>query len=185
MQAAFLLARGRADGLGLLTTKPDAAADAPMALAARSFWALLVAVPGFVALHVMDWAVSGQTAHLAREFVQDLMGFVISWLAFAVMSHRLAVVTGRSALWPRYIAAWNWCNVLQYLMLVVAGLPALLGVPDWVVETAWIVATGWALWLEYFTTKLALAVSGRQAVAMVVLDFALGLATAYVIAGFN
>ena len=27
---------------------------------------------------------------------------------------------GRAKLWPRFVTVWNWCNVLQYLALVVA-----------------------------------------------------------------
>jgi hypothetical protein len=174
IQAALLLARGRADGLALLDSKPNEA----MALAARSFWAVAAALPGFVALHLIDWAASGQTTGIGHDFAADLIGFIVGWLGFAVISHRAAALLGRQALWPRYIAAWNWCNVVQYLMLVVGSLPVLLGLPDWVVETCWIVATGWALWLEYFTTRLALALPARQAIALVVLDFGLGIAVA-------
>lgn len=154
-----------------------------MLRAARSFWALPAALPGFMALHVMDWLVSGGATGVG--FVQDLLGYLVGWLGFAVLSHRIAVLTGRAALWPRYIAAWNWCNVVQYLMLVVAGVPAVVGAPDWMVETAWVVAMGWALWLEYFTTRLALAMPARQAIGMVLLDFCLGAAITLAMAGMG
>lgn len=181
LQAALLLARGRPDGLGLLAAPPNAAMD----VATRSFWALPAALPGFVALRVLDWVISGRVGSISYGFAQDLLGFIVGWLAFAVLSHRIALVSGRAALWPRYIAAWNWCNVVQYLMLVIAALPVLLGAPDWLVQTCWLVATGWALWLEYFVTRLALALPVGQAVAMVSIDFGLGLAIAVAIAGFN
>lgn len=179
MRAAFMMARGRSDGLEYVTAPPEAT----MRLAASSFWALPVALPGFVILQVMDWTISGKTTGISLSFAQNLLGFIIGWVAFALLSHRIATVSGRLALWPRYIAAWNWCNVLQYLMLVVAGVPALLGAPEWLVQTAWLVAIGWALWLEYFTTKLALCLPTGQAVALVAIDFGLGLAIAIVIAG--
>ena len=76
---------------------------------------------------------------------------------------------------PRYIAAWNWCNVVQYLMLVVAALPELLGLPDPVSQLFWLVAMGWALWLEWFTTKLALDIHGVPAAGLVAMDVAIGL----------
>ena len=50
---------------------------------------------------------------------------------------------------------WNWCNVVQYLLLVLAGLPLLLGAPDWIDQTAGLVALGWALWLEWFAARVA------------------------------
>jgi hypothetical protein len=181
LHAALLLARGRPDGLILLTRAPDAA----MRFAARSFWAIGFALPGFVALHVMDWVIGGAVGSIARSFAQDLLGFIIGWVAFALLSHRVAEVTGRAALWPRYITAWNWCNVVQYLMLVVATLPALLGFPAWMIQTTWLVAIFWALWMEYFVTRLALNLPKGMAIAMVALDFGLGIAVAFVIAGLN
>lgn len=181
LQAALLLARGRPDGLGLLDHKPDAA----MRAAAGSFWAIAFALPGFVALHVMDWVISGEPSGVGRAFAQDLLGFVIGWLAFALLSHRVAELTGRAALWPRFITAWNWCNVIQYLILVVATLPGLLGLPAFIGQACWLVAIFWALWLEFFTTRLALALSVRSAVALVALDFSLGIALIFIIAGFN
>lgn len=181
IQAALLLARGRPDGLELLSQKPVAA----MRAAALSFWAMAFAIPGFVALHVMDWVMSGKPSGVGRGFAQDLLGFVIGWLAFALLSHRVAEITGRAALWPRFITAWNWCNVIQYLMLVSATLPGLLGLPAFVGQMCWLVAIFWAVWLEFFTTRLALASPVKGALAMVALDFGLGIAIAFIIAGFN
>ncbi len=181
IQAALLLARGRPDGLALL----DHAGEAGRRAASASFWAMALAMPGFVALHVMDWVIGGEPSGVGRAFAQDAMGFVIGWLAFAVLSHRLAVVSGRAALWPVFITAWNWCNVVQYLLLVAATLPSLLGLPAFVGQICWLVAIFWALWLEYFTIRLALALPRPAALAMVALDFGLGIAIAVVFEGLN
>ena len=81
-------------------------------------------------------------------------------------------------MWPRFITLWNWCNVVQYLMLVAAALPGLLGLPDVVGQTAWLVALGWALWLEWFMTGLALAIPAPMAATLVILDVAIGLIVA-------
>ena len=170
LQGAFLLARGRPDGLLLITAPPEAERAA-----ARSFWAIAVCLPGFLCLHLLDWADGGMPAAPAQSLTLDLLGYVIGWLGFAVLSHQLAGGMGRARLWLRFIAVWNWCSVVQYLMLVVAALPSLLGLPEMLVETAWLVAMGWALWLEWYATRLALAVPGGTAAALVGLDFALGL----------
>jgi len=76
-------------------------------------------------------------------------------------------------LWPRYIAAWNWCSLLQSVMLVGGLTTAMIGLPDWVSQTVVLVIVFWAVWLEYFVARVALGFSGLQAVAMVALDFAL------------
>ena len=39
----------------------------------------------------------------------------------------------------------------------------------------WLVAMGWALWLEWFTTKLALDIHGIPAAGLVAMDVAIGL----------
>lgn len=181
IQAAFLLARGRPDGLLLLDQTGEAARSA----AAFSFWAIALAVPGFVALHAMDWVIGGEPSGVGRAFAQDALGFIVGWLGFALLSHRLAQVSGRAALWPVFITAWNWCNVIQYLLLVAATLPSLLGLPAFVGQMCWLVAIFWALWLEYFTMRLALALPRPVAIAWVALDFGLGVAIAFIMAGFN
>jgi hypothetical protein len=171
LHGAFLLARGRPDGLLLIAAPPAT----EMAVAARSFWAIVVCLPALLCLHLLDWTTSGLPPAPGRVLTLDLLGYVIGWVGFALLSHRLAGVMGRGSLWPRFIAVWNWCNVVQYLMLVVAGLPELLGLPALVAQTVWLVAMGWALWLEWYATRLALAIPGRSAVALVALDFALGV----------
>ena len=172
LQAALLLACGRSDGMSLLAAAPDREAAA----AARSFWAIALSLPAFVALHLLDWAQTGLPTHVAHRFGLDLLGYAIGWVGFALLSHRLATMLGRGARWPRFIAAWNWCNVIQYLMLVVGtALPQLLDLPDIVQQTAWLVAMGWALWLEWYATRLALDVQPFHAAALVAADFAIGL----------
>ena len=175
LHAALLLARGRAEAIGLL-----AEGDA-IAAARRSFWAAALCVPAFVCLRLLDWQQSGGAPASARGFAGDLLGFVVGWAGFALITHELAKGLNREAAWPRFITLWNWCNLVQYLMLVAAALPGLLGVPDIVGQTAWLVAMGWALWLEWFMTRLALSVPGPVAAGMVAMDLALGL----FIAGFT
>jgi hypothetical protein len=82
---------------------------------------------------------------------------------------------GRGVLWPRFIALWNWCNLVQYLLLAAALVPPLLGAPALVAQTVWVVAMGWALWLQWSATRLGLGLSGGRAALMVVVDMGLGL----------
>jgi len=141
LQAALMLARGRADGLSMLGSPPD-----QVAVARRSFWAVAVCLPAFVCLHLLDQKAAGAAVSSARVFATDLCGFVIGWLAFALASHQVATVLGRGEHWLRFITLWNWCNVVQYVMLVVAALPGLLGLPEVIGQTAWLVALGQPQW---------------------------------------
>ena len=178
LQAAMLLARGKPDGIGLLATEDEPA----LAIAKRSFWAAALCLPAFVCLQVIDLAQEPRLPpHAAHGFALQLLGYAIDWAGFALLTRWLAGTIGRGVRWPTYIAVWNWCNVVQYLLLVVASLPPLLGLPAIVGETAWLVATGWALWLEWYATRLALGVNGVQAVGLVLLDEALGFAVLAII----
>ena len=123
LHGAFLLARGRPDGLLLIAAPPEA----EMAVASRSFWAMAVCLPAFLCLHFLDWAGDGLPPEPVAGLALDLLGYVIGWVGFALLSHRLAGTLGRATLWPRFIAAWNWCNVVQYTLLLSAGLVSLLG----------------------------------------------------------
>jgi hypothetical protein len=171
LQAAFMLARGRPDGLARMAADPSP----EMVAARRSFWAILLCLPALICLHILDWVDTGIPADPARGFAAALLSYVIGWVGFALLSHRIAGQLERAANWPRFIAIWNWCNVVQYVMLLAASVPSLLGVPAVVGETTWLVGMGWALWLEWYATKLALGVGGFTAVGLVGVDFSIGL----------
>jgi hypothetical protein len=176
LHGAFLLARGRAEGIALIVPLRTGETTLPLEnLAARSFWAMALALPAFLSLHLMGWATAGLPPHPGRELALDLLATSVGWLGFAALSHELAGMLGRTTLWPRYLTVWNWCNLVQYLLLVLTTLPSLLGLPPLLAETTWLVGLIWALWLEWYATRLALALPPTQAAAFVGLDFALGL----------
>jgi hypothetical protein len=167
MQAALLLARGRADGVQLLADD--------MAEARRSFWAALICLPAFVCLRLLDWRTGALPSQAAHVFALDLLSYAIGWAGFALLSWRLVNVMGLAARWPRCIAMWNWCNVVQYLLLVVFGIPGLLGAPAPIDEAAQLFALCWALWLEWFAFRLTLGIGAVPAAGLVALDVAIGI----------
>ncbi|MBV9656163.1 MAG: hypothetical protein JOZ42_16530 [Acetobacteraceae bacterium] len=167
LQAALLLATGRREGLLLVAPEREAAI--------RSFWAIAVCFPAFVCMRLLAWRESGMPADPAHAFAADLLAYVIGWIGYAVLSREVARALGRERAWPRYLAVWNWCNVAQYVLLVAASVPALLGAPLWVDQVLQLVAVGWALWLEWFAARLALTLAPLAAAGLVALDLALGL----------
>ena len=166
MQAALLLARGRADGVRLLNDD--------MAEARRSFWAAAICLPAFVCLRLIDWRTDALPVQ-AHAFALELLGYVIGWVGFALLSWRLVHAMGLAARWPRCIAMWNWCNVVQYLLLVVFSIPGLLGAPAPLDQAAQLFALCWSLWLEWFAFRLTLGIGAVPAAGLVALDVAIGV----------
>lgn len=176
LQAAWMLARGERSGVVLLQTDD-------WAQAGLSFRAVWLSLPAFVALEALSWAQAGIPAAASEIFVRDLLSMLIGWLGFLLLMRRVCSAIGRSAAWPRFIVAWNWCSLLQAVVLVGVGLPDMLGAPGWVGETAWLVAMGWSLWLGWFAAGLTLDVNGRLAAAVVMLDLAFELMVSGLVVG--
>lgn len=164
---AFLLARGKPQGLALMEATPDGAW--------RSFTAAAICLPAFLALRLFGWGAAMPAGGTGRVLSAELIGYVIAWVAFALASLPLVRAWGREALWPRFISAWNWTNVVQYVALLAATLPAAFGAPAWLAQGAALAALGYAVWLEWFVARQALGVQPMQAAALVGLDLAIGL----------
>lgn len=162
LQAAWMFARGDAQGAALLTAEPDA----EWLAAKTSFWAIFLCLPAVLCVYLVDPPSSRSGAGIGRL----LLGELLDWTGFAVLTHILIGQAGLALRWPRYIAAWNWCNLLQALMMVGAVIPTLLGMPDAVRETAGLVVVGWGLWLEWFATRVTLGIPGAAAFLLVAMD---------------
>jgi hypothetical protein len=174
-----MLARGKPGGAALLAVPGlDAWSEA-----GRSFWAVVLSLPAFVALRAMDWAVAGMPEGAALGFTRALLGLVIEWIGFLVLMHLVCRRQRRAALWPGFVIAWNWCSLLQALVAVAAALPGVLGAPGWVDDTARLAVAGWSLWLGWFVARLALGLPGFMAAAVVALDLALELAITGLVGG--
>ena len=167
LSGAFAMALGRREGMDILPADPDAPA--------LSFWAVGICLPAFVVLRLLAWSAATPPDQPVRTLLAGVLLYIIGWAGYAVLSHRVVAVLGRAALWPRYIVAWNWCNVVQYTLFIVASLPGVLGVPDWMQQTLSLIALFWALWLEWFAARLALQIGAMPALMLVGLDVLIGL----------
>jgi len=159
LYGAFLLARGRTEGLLLAALSPEGVA--------RSFWAAALCLPAFLGLRFL----SSETSPDLGSLVADLSAYAASWAGYALASRWTAERLGVLNRWPRFIAAWNWCNVVQYLLLVL-----ILPVPPGLVAT-WLglVTAGYTLWLEWFVAREALGIPRGRAIGLVALDVAISL----------
>lgn len=162
LRGALMLARGRPMGIALMPITADAAG--------RSFWAAVLCLPFFLVLRLLlgDQALTGRLA------VAEVIGFVAGWAAYGLATLPLARACGREALWPRFLATWNWVSLVQYAIILALSL--VVGeLPGWLAQGAQLAGLGYALWLQWFATGLALQVAGRHAVAFVLLDLMIGL----------
>lgn len=164
---ALLLARGRAAG---------AAAFAPTMEDARaSFLAALFCLPIFLLLRLGFPAPGPQPTDALRSLVADLVAYVCSWAGFAVAALPMTEAIGRRALWPRLIAAWNWVNFVQYLILGLLSVPSLFGAPGYVGDVLGLAGLGYAIWMQWFAARATLQVGGLRASAFVALDLGLSV----------
>lgn len=167
VQGALLLARGRPEGVHLVDTDRIAAI--------RSFWAIPLCLPAVVCLKLLDWLASGIPANASLSLGRYLLLFLVGWLLFVWISHHIAGALNKQALWPRFIAIWAYCSIIENTLVAIGGLPGALGAPAIVDQCAELVTVGWALWLEWYTIRLSLQVSALFAVLLLAIDFSIGV----------
>jgi hypothetical protein len=168
LAGAFLLGRGRSEGFALMEDTPQGAW--------RSFVAALICLPAFLAIRVFAWAgMDAPEGGLLRGLLAEIIGYSIAWTAFALLSLGIARAWGQEGAWPRFISAWNWTNIVQYLVLLALMVPGALGLPAGLAQVLTLVGLAYAVWLEWFVARRALGVDGGRAAVIVALDLVLGL----------
>jgi hypothetical protein len=177
LSAALRLARGRADGVVLM--------PADRASVARSFWSIAFCVPSVICRLLMSWVDTGIPADAWHEIGRELIVFILGWLIFVEATHRIAPALGRAERWGRFIALWNWCNVIEGMLVVIGGIPGMFGAPPLIDQACALVTVGWALWLEWYATRLALGVGPLVATGAVMLDQSIGIILASVAMGLS
>jgi len=157
-----MLARGRVSGL--------AAFENTLPVAAYSFRAAAICLPIF--LFFKDQ--TSTPADVVLTLFVDFLLFAASWAGFALASLYLAKALGVAESWPRFIAAWNWSAVVQYLALAALSLPGLLLDKGGMLDLGGLLAVFYALWMEWFVARHALRLTALGAAGFVALD--LGMA---------
>ena len=166
---ALRLARGDRHGLGVFDVSIDGFW--------RSFRAALICYPMFlllVALRVepAQWAAAGAVRIAAVETIT----YAIAWTAFPLLVLQLTGWFDRAHRFLVFMVVYNWAQIPQTALITVVAfnratgmLPATAGA---VVELAAMVAV---LVYEWYIVRVALAVTGAQAVLVVAFDVMLGV----------
>lgn len=177
LYAALLLARGRSAGAVLIAGDRETAK--------RSFWALAFCVPSVLCRLLMSWAEVGIPSGVAESLAREVVTFVLGWLLFVEATYWLAPLIGRADRWGRFIAVWNWCNVIEGVLIIVGALPGVLGAPPMIAQAAELIAVGWALWLEWYAIRLTFGVGPLMATGLVLLDQSIGIVLASAAVSFS
>ena len=103
-----------------------------------------------------------------------LMLFLVGWLPFVWLSHHLAPRLQRQAQWPRFIAIWAYCSIIENTLVAIGALPGAWRTDD-LDQACQLVTIGWALWLEWYAIRLSLQVGAFTAAVLLVIDFSIGV----------
>jgi hypothetical protein len=166
VQGALLLARGRSDGIALVESGQTAVI--------HSFWAIPLCLPAVVCLQLLDWLATGVPANVPVALSRYLMLFLIGWLGFVLVSHHLAARLQRQPQWPRFIATWAYCSIVENTLVAIGALPGALGAPTILGEACQLITMGWAFWLEWYAIRLSLQVGPLTAILLLFVDFVMG-----------
>jgi hypothetical protein len=168
LAGAALLARGRPEGMVLMEGTP--------AGAWRSFIAAAICLPAFLALRFFSWAQAGAGMEvLGRPLLAEFITYALGWVIFPLVTLWVAELWGRGAAWPRFVAGWNWINIVQYLVWLALAVPIALGASGLLLQGLTLAAFGYLVWLEWFTVRVALGLTGSRATAIVLLDLMIGV----------
>lgn len=150
------------------------------AAAWRSFAVGLIVLPVLLLLvAVLDGP--HDTVPIGRRLVVDAISFCVGWFAFLLVMDQIARALGREALWPGYVAAYNWTMAVQALiqaaaLLLIGGVLAGNGVISEQLAGFLLVGVyAFVFAMQGFVAHLTLRLPVVGAVAIVLLDLMLSL----------
>jgi hypothetical protein len=164
---ALRLACGDRRGLGFF--------DASIEGFWRSFRAAAICYPMFLFLlgsrvSAAQWEAAGWPTVILVETI----AYVISWVAFPLLMLHIAHFLGRDNRFLAFIVAYNWSQIPQTVLVTLIGIDAATGLlPPSAVQFAQAMAMLAILVYEWYIARVALAISGGQAVLVVVFDLVL------------
>lgn len=141
----------------------------------RSFWAALLVLPSYVAMVVTEPPSTLGYGPLAG-FLADAIAYVVFWTSMPVLMLHVTRLFDRQQRYTAYVVADNWAQIPQtYLMSLVSvvGYADLLS--DGLQSIFGLVAVLWILVFKFWVARLTLDIRAGQAMAIVMLDIAVGL----------
>lgn len=118
-------------------------------------------------------AVIGMASQGVVPALTGLVMYVCALLTPAVVSYELARRWGRADDWPRFAAAFNWCEWILPLLASVLVIPVSIAVgmgidPHLASLVLFGLLAAYGLWLHWFLARKALSLSNLRSIIMVV-----------------
>lgn len=164
---ALRLACGDRRGLGFF--------DVSVAGFWRSFRAAAICYPLYLLLvacrvGAAQWERSGVPAVVLVESID----YVISWVAFPLVVLPLARWFGRESRFLAFMVAYNWSQIPQIGLFAIVALDGATGLaaPS-ALQFAQLAAAAATLAYEWYIARVAMALSGAQAIVIVMADLVL------------
>lgn len=142
----------------------------------QSFFAALIALPGYAVLVALHLGAQETAADWVSTAVLHGLAYVMSWTAFPLVTYYAAVNMDRAANWIGFVVALNWSKVLQmliYLPLVLVAKTGMFGQAG----GGFLTLVGFVVVIVYqwFVTRSALDCPGPSAAGLTAVDVVLGL----------
>ncbi|MBM3541201.1 MAG: hypothetical protein FJX51_04060 [Alphaproteobacteria bacterium] len=146
--------------------------DASYEGAWRSFFACVLAAPGFAILVLASLDPGADTA---RGLAAGLIAYAIEVAFFPLIMRHVAHGLERLEHWPRFVAAANWSILVQLAYHLIA-LVAVELLPAPVGGHIALSFFGLALLYAWYIARVALDIAGMQAAGVVALSLVISLA---------
>ena len=142
----------------------------------QSFFAAIIALPGYAILVGLHLGGQDTAADWASTVVLHGLAYVMSWTAFPLITYYASLNMDRAANWIGFVVALNWSKVLQmaiYLPLVLVANTGVFGQAG----GGFLTLVGFVAVIVYqwFVTRAALDCPGASAAGLTAVDVILGL----------
>jgi hypothetical protein len=95
----------------------------------RSFQVMILVAPIYAFVRVIEYMQVNITADPGEVVLVEALRYVVEWLLYPVIFHEIARRRGWLDRYPRYIAALNWSNLPQIILLLVGESVTALAPP--------------------------------------------------------
>ncbi len=142
----------------------------------RSFFAAVVAFPGYAILVLVRIGDRLTAEGALHALTLEAFAYAIGWTAFPLAAYYAVRLFNRERRYLGYIIAYNWAAVLQVALYVPTVLLVSFGVFPKPLDTVIALAVTIAVMVyQYYIARVALEVVPAQAVGFVVLDLVISL----------
>jgi hypothetical protein len=143
----------------------------------RSFFAAVLVAPLYAPLPLIRYGMGHVAASPPRYIAIEIVAYVFFWVAFPVAALTVSELMGRRHRFFRFMVAYNWAMVLQYLVYLPVVVLAGLGVLSTGAQaTLELIVLALLLVYSWFIARVGLDISGPAAAGIVLLDFSIGVA---------